>query len=503
MTTRLFGRAVALVVAAVVAAACAAAGAPATSVPAAVTSPAAQVAAQDPPVTLRLAVADAPGGSSEAAARTFVDRVTALSNGNVTIEPTLDAGAGMGTGFELSVAESLKAGDADLAMTGSRVWDLVGATSLRALQAPFLIDTDALALEVAKGDIATRALAGMGEVGIAGLAMWPEELRHLFSFPNCDRDYRTLEGIAGAQIGTMPSQVSRDVVAALGGIDSAFETGGGDAEACRLQGVERGLTGIGVPLSSAVATANVVLFPKYQVLVANAETLSRLSAGQQAVIRRAAADTQADAYTRQPHEAELAAAWCASCGTVQLASAGQVETLMAATAPVTKALEQDQLTKELIADIGALKASLGVPMASLTCGPLVDPGAESSIPPQDLTGYLATQIPDGTYRTEITEADLIAKGASSTFAAANAGVKTWTFKGLTFSQEHGGPCQGTYEITTGSHLTFRGCDVDGGEFMWRPDGDGIRLVQLLGDWFEAKDQIEIGAYFDRVMTKID
>lgn len=504
MTTRTSGRAAAIMAVAIVVTACSGIGVPNAEAPsAAASATAAHVAAQDPPVTLRLAVADAAGRSSEAAARTFISRVAALSDGNITVEPTFDAGAGT-TRFEVAVAESLKAGDADLAMTGSRVWDLLGVTSLRALQAPFLIDSDALALEVAKSDVAMRALEGMAGAGLAGLAIWPEELRHLFSFPKCDRDYRTPDGIAGAQIGIIPSQVSRDVIGALGGIDSAFETGGGDAEACRLQGVERGLTGIGVPLSSAVATSNVVLFPKYQVLVANAEALDRLSAGQQAVIRQAAAETQVDAYTRQPNEAELATAWCAGGGSVQLASADQVEALKAATAPVTAELATDPLTKELLADIEALKASLGVPVASVTCDPPVASGPEPSVPPQDTTGFLATQVPDGTYRTEITEADLIAKGASPTFAAANAGVKTWTFKDLTFSQEHGGPCEGTYTIADdGTHLTFGGCDVDGAWFLWRPDRDGIRILPLLGDDLSAKDKIEIGAYFDRVMTKID
>ncbi|MGK2850158.1 MAG: TRAP transporter substrate-binding protein [Candidatus Limnocylindrales bacterium] len=503
MRTGTFGPAAAMAGVILAAAACSVAGAPAAAPSGASPSSPAQVAAQDPPVTLRLAVAGASGGSPETEARDFVERVTALSDGNVTIEPTFDAGAGTSAGFELGVAESLKAGDADLAMTGSRVWDLVGVTSLQALQAPFLIDTDDLALEVAKSDIATRALGGMAEAGITGLAIWPEELRHLFSFPNCDKDYRTPEGIAGAQIGITPSQVSRDVVAALGGIDSAFETGNGDAEACRLQGVERGLTGVGVPLGSAVATSNVVLFPKYQVLVANLGTLGRLSAGQQAVVRQAAAETQVDAYARQPNEVKLASAWCLGGGTVQLASADQLEALKAATAPVTAALEQDPLTKQLIADIRALKATLDLPVSDVTCDPSGTSGPKPSVPPQDTTGFLATQIPDGTYRTEITEADLIAKGASPTFAAANAGVRTWTFQDLTYLQEQVDPCQGTYTISIGSHLTFHGCDVDGGSFMWRPDGDGIRILQLLGPDLSAKDRIEIGAYFDRVMTKID
>ncbi len=476
-----------------------ASGTPATAPP---------IAAQDPPVTIRLGIADPRGRQSEPAAVEFGERVAALSDGNITIEPIFDAGDGTNVGFETGVNEKVKRGDLELAISASRSWDLSGVSSLQALQAPFLIDSEALALAVAKSDIAMRALDGMSSAGVTGLAMWPEDLRHLFSFPNCEKDFRTPEGIAGSTILIIPSQVSRDVVAALGGVDYARDERGEDADACRLHGMEAGLVGQGLPLSTAVATGNAVLFPKYQVLVANADALARLSDGQQAIIRRAAAETQTDAFTRQPSEAKLAKAWCDGGGTVQLASVPQRAALVAAAAPVRTKLERDLLARELIADIDALKLTVAAKPFSTPCGP---PVAESSLAPVDTTGFNATAIPDGIYRANLTQEDLLARGASPRFASMNWGVKTWTFAGNAVSLdqgENGGPpCYGTYEILPDKHLAFvtdrGGCGIDG-DYLWRAEGDGITfLVIPRADW-TALDNRDNASFFEgRVWSRID
>ena len=504
MNMRSLGQATALVTLIAVTAACGG-GTPPSAAGTVGSAP--PIEGNDPPVTLRLGIADPEGRQSEPAALKFVERVAALSNGNITIEPTFEAGDGTNVGFETSVDELVKRGDLEFGMSGARSWDKVGVTSLRALQAPFVIDSQALAVAVAKSDIATRAMEGMADAGVVGLALWPEDLRHLFSFPKCGKDFRTPAGIAGATILTIPSQVSQDVIAALGGLDFPDGDRGTESDACRLHGMEAGSAGVGLPVSSAVSTGNVVLFPKYQMLTANAAALARLSDGQRAIIRQAASETQVDAYTRAPDEANLAATWCAGGGTVQLASADQIAELTAATAPVIQSLERDALTKELIADIAALKATVAAKPFDSPCGPVV----AQPLPSVDTTGFVATMIPDGVYRTEITQEDLVAKGTSPEFAARNWGVKTWTFTGDTWKLDQGAnggdPCFGTYKSVAGDHLEFvtegGGCGVEGW-MLWRPDGvDDVVLLQPTGDDISFKDFTEITAFFDRVLTKID
>ena len=153
-----------------------------------VASPAlAQPGGDDQPVSLSLAVADPAGRQSEAAVTDLVALVSDLSGGSFTITPVYGAADAADPAFEHGVAELVKAGDYDLAMIGARAWELAGIDSFRAFHAPFLIDNAALALAVAKSEVADRALASMG-AGVTGLAMWPEHMRYLFSFPPSGSD---------------------------------------------------------------------------------------------------------------------------------------------------------------------------------------------------------------------------------------------------------------------------------------------------------------------------
>jgi hypothetical protein len=64
-------------------------------------------------------------------------------------------------------------------MIPARAWDTEGVTSLRALHAPFLVTSDELVAEIVDGELADELLAGLEDVGVTGLALLPEGLRHL------------------------------------------------------------------------------------------------------------------------------------------------------------------------------------------------------------------------------------------------------------------------------------------------------------------------------------
>ena len=73
-------------------------------------------------------------------------------------------------------------GTFDLGIVPARSWDDLGVTSLRALQAPFLLDSDELVDEVVRGDLVEPLLEGLEGTGVRGLALWPESLRHPVGF---------------------------------------------------------------------------------------------------------------------------------------------------------------------------------------------------------------------------------------------------------------------------------------------------------------------------------
>jgi TRAP-type C4-dicarboxylate transport system substrate-binding protein len=137
--------------------------------------------AQDKPITLRLAVADAQDRPSEPYVLAFIEQVKSRSNGSITVEPVWNAGDDTFVGFETGVIQHVMRGDMELGLTASRAFDTESVMSFQALQAPFMITNDALSKAVATSDIATRMLDNLSSAGVMGLTLWPEDLRHPFS----------------------------------------------------------------------------------------------------------------------------------------------------------------------------------------------------------------------------------------------------------------------------------------------------------------------------------
>jgi TRAP-type C4-dicarboxylate transport system substrate-binding protein len=449
-----------------------------TSQPTAATS---VIGIADPPITLRVAAADGPSPEMDL----LVNRVAELSAGRMTVTPVLNAG---GADYETGVIRLVKAGDVEIALVATRGFDLEGITSLRFLQAPFLIDNDALALAVAKSDAARRALDAMGDV--VGLTLWPLEVRHFQSFPGCDKDFRTPAGLHGATIFSPPSGVSHALAATLGAKTwfSNDADRGVAVDRCELEGAEAGITSTGVlPMgSNPTAVADVALFPKYNALVVNADTFRRLSDAQRAVLRRSAGDVQADAITRQSHDAGSEGAWCEAGGRIVHAGPKAQAAFLEAAAPVYDELEADSLTRNLIADVRALAAATPASPVAEPCEPSAPP--TDLVLPDDLTNYVATPIPDGTYRRELVLDELIANGVSRATAEANSPTRlTLIYEGSKVSQivEHEGVedrCDGAVEYVDGvgrsaSTSGPSGCQF-AGDFLWRPEPDGISFVVI-------------------------
>ena len=500
---RFAGRALGALVVATVVAAAGCAG----------TASAPTVVLTDPPVTLRLAVSDDLAKPSEPAVNKYVTDVATASGGNITITPTFDAGKDTEKGFELGVANLVQHGEADLAVVSTRAWDLAGVTSLQALQAPYLIDNDPLVLAVAESDIARRSLDAMGN-GVVGLTMWPEDLRHLFSFPNCPKDFRSLGGVRGATILWQKSGLTQALMKILGAVEYVEDDRHLDAASCKLQGQENGLGQVrAMALNDAIGIGNITLFPKYQVLVANQASFDHLSDGQRQILLNAAADVTTDVMARHQTDALLADAWCAQGGSVVVATTQQRQAFVSASDPIYATLEADPLTKQLIADIRALKAttpaSASTAAAACVGGNAFVPAPTSAT--SDGVGFSGDAPPNGTFRAELTYDGLIAQGATPEWARMNSGVWTWTFlDGKYHYTEHDNlPCQGKYRTIEGKYFHME-VDADqsvncvGGDFLWKQEPDGIRLAALnIPEGTSAQDYWDIFRFFDRVWIKIE
>jgi TRAP-type C4-dicarboxylate transport system substrate-binding protein len=463
------------------------------------TSPAASgtgpVAIGDPPATLRLFVADDDSAPSAAHVRTLVQRVATASGGKITIVPTFNAG---GPSFEEGILNRLASGDAELALVGSRSLDLVGETSFTPLTAPFVIDRESVAREIARGEIGRQALAGLQRY--VGLALWPEDLRHVTQLKNCGHDLKTPAGMKGTTFLVQPSGILHDALDALGAVRyPTLEADRNiDAEACELQGLEGGLDHLyAIPMRShPVLLADITIYAKFEVLVANRDTFSRLSSAQQDALRRATAEVQAAAIDGQPIDSDLAGEFCAEGGSVIQAGTGAQAAYREAVTSVTARIERDPALKAQLDAIRALEASSTLVSPKLM--PCDSTLIEEPLPSQDLTGYVGTTFPNGTFRRKLVPEELIAAGVPAAMARGNEQVLTYVFDSgrFTFSWDaldnDKGSCTGTYVSVGGKYVeltpdpAFDECGI-GPRHMWREVPGGISLVTLDNGSFNADD----------------
>ena len=306
-----------------------------------------QAATQEEPVTLRLAVADPEDRPSEPYVLDFIEQVKTRSNGNITIEPAWDAGSNTDVGFETGVIQLVKNGQYDLGLSASRAFDTENIANFQALQAPFLIDNDALAQAVATSDISARMLKSLSSTGMVGLTMWPEDLRHPFSVVP-GKPILSPEDFTGLDVRATPSQATYKLIETMAG-KPMF--GDGEYQAAE-SGLRQGASLTGTP----IATGNVTFFAKFQVLFTNGPAFEKLSETQRNILREAAIATQKKAIAEHPSEAEAGTVWCADGGSIVLASDAQVAAFVTAAQPIFEQLAQDPNNAEFIAAIRELKA---------------------------------------------------------------------------------------------------------------------------------------------------
>ena len=144
----------------------------------------------------------------------FVRRVEQLSHGALQIRVSDDWG-NSAPDAEVQVVRAVASGTVDLGWAGSRVFDSIGVSSFGALSAPMLIDSYPLEKAVLASAIPDQMLAGLGRVGVGGLALLGDPLRVPISVQHpllAPADWH------GVGFGTLRSGVQEAVVRALGAV---------------------------------------------------------------------------------------------------------------------------------------------------------------------------------------------------------------------------------------------------------------------------------------------
>jgi len=447
---------------------------------------------------LRMGTADAKGRLASEQIVTFAREVDARSHGSLVIDPVYSADAGgPGTGWDQRVARRVVSGDLDLGMIPARAWDTEGVTSLRALQAPFLVSTDDRMRAVAEnGELATDLMAGLRKAGVTGLALVPEGLRHLFLFRSSALEPADLRG---ARIRVPRSAVTWSLFSAWGARPTDA-----DADATTFAAESSYALTSTLPDTRAIV-GNLVPYARIDTLVINDAAMARLTSDQRRIVREAANATRDEAVAHSEPDAVSARRYCDGGGTVIALSPSVLAAFRKSAAPVTTSLRADPETGGLMDRIAALADSRDA-AAPLRCAP--GRTASGGISAEEIVAD-GGELPDGTYRAEYTDRYLVGRVLHKENVVSNHGVWTFTLDDgrWTFDQtaadgtDHD---EGVYEV--------RGRDLywvlaPGGRVLhlrWSTDADGdlhfeqVEDAAALGDPSYPYPDFQFGVEWVRV-----
>jgi TRAP-type C4-dicarboxylate transport system substrate-binding protein len=400
---------------------------------------------EPPPVVLTMGTNDPPGRTASNQIEEFARNVAELTDGAVVVEPQFVVGGENTPGWDQVVARRVMDGRLDLAVVPARAWDLLGVETLRALNTPFLISTDDHLVDVVADDaLGADLLAGLQGTGATGLALLPEELRHLFVFTDPSV---TLDGLRGAKVRSPRSGTTWALLKALGlrpsdaPIDDSFLA------------AESSYTLAGTFPSASAVLGNLTLYPKINSVVVNDETLDALTGGQRDALRTAAMATRTWALDGVVSDGADALTYCGNGGQVVEVDGSELDELLELAQPVIDDLREDTATADLMDRIAALAPGVE-PTASATC--------DGSDLLDDLDGSGVTadggDLPDGTYRVEFTDDYLASHGLNAEMTADNHGVWTIVLDDGHWTVEQVAPdivdhLEGIYQVT-GRRLTW-------------------------------------------------
>jgi TRAP-type C4-dicarboxylate transport system substrate-binding protein len=263
---------------------------------------------------------------------------------------------------EARTIADVRSGRLEFALVSARALDTVGVDAFAPMLAPFAIDSLDAQRRVLESGLVDRALAATGQLGVVGVAALPGDLRHPLGIT---RPLLRPEDFAGAYIGVRASDLARRTFEQLG----ATVTYAVGDDFSGYDGIESDLVSLESVRADVGATslaADLTLWPRMLVLIANPQAWERLDEGRRDAMRAAGrASLPAAIATLRADDAEIYDVLCRR-GEVSFARAtqGDADALRRALAPVTSGLDP-QATDE----IANLREAAGTPPAHPPCRP--------------------------------------------------------------------------------------------------------------------------------------
>jgi TRAP-type C4-dicarboxylate transport system substrate-binding protein len=378
----------------------------------------------------------------------FADEVARLSDGTLRIEFATEWRHG-DPNAEPGTIEDVKEGKVDMAWVGARVFDTLGVRSFQPLLAPLLVDSYDLQARVFEEGIPEQMLPGVEELGVVGIGVLPGPMRKVLGVSH---PFLGPSDFAGQVIGGADNELTRMTFHALGAEVQGVPAGG-SLEG--LDGLEQQLDSIWgnrYNKGTRAVTANLNLWPRPLVILADKDVFESLTPDQQAVLREAATVAIPGALEASRAEDEEAARnLCRRGLPFVTASAEDLAELRSALEPVYEQIAADPDAETALDAISGLKSQVAAAAES----PLVCSADSSSV--------ASGLIPDGTYEMTMTREEALRGGAE---------------------------LEAEYDITL-FRVTFDGGDVDIVEFLGGPGGQ----AESGGHWTYStyRDRVEITA----------
>jgi TRAP-type C4-dicarboxylate transport system substrate-binding protein len=346
-------------------------------------------------VTIEVAMRD----SSPRLITSYADAIARSSGAPTHIEPRTLWHAQEPDAEQQTIAD-VRRGRIAFALVSARALDTLGVQSFAPMLAPFAIDSLEAERRVLASGLADRGLAGIARTGVVGVAVLPGDIRHPLGRT---RPLVRPEDFHGAFIGVRASALSKETFEQLGAATS-YSSGDDFSSFDGIESDLRSIDGVRADEGAASLAADLALWPRVMVLVANRQAWERLSDTRRDALRAAgrAALPAAIAFLR----ADDADAYDVLCrrGRVPFVrtTPADVAALRRAVAPVSQGLD-----RAAVAEIARLRGAAGAPPRHPACHP---PARTQPGPATPLDGVWTFDSDEADARAaHVAEADLTAE----------------------------------------------------------------------------------------------
>lgn len=411
----------------------------------------------------------------------FMQKVDELSDGALRVRQVDSPPEG-------DIAVLVRDGQADLGEMFVREMDQP-TRAFRALTAPFVVNDIALEKAVVTGPIGEDMLAALEDDGLVGLTIVPGDGRFVIGR---SRPFVSLADFQGAVINVPPTRANNAAVRALGAEPSNMDFGG-DQSVLDADSVDAIVTPIGGGLPGSFLTANLEFHTVPVAWFVNPQTMASLTPAQQQVLRDAAQAVQ-EVKLEELSDIQSSVPFCASGGTVVMASDAELSAIENAVQPVLEGLREDPLTAEFLDRIEALQAETARAPYPALCG--------SAAPAAG-----ATAIPDGKYVAELSRADALRLGAYDECTLKDVGKlaamvidgERWTEMQRCGTDAWKVGSSGTLEYDGDHVMLVEDFAGEGSLFAWSADGDSLSLSLVETPWPE--DEPILHLLFDHTFAR--